>query len=421
MSEYSKGGNIMDKKTDLKLSVTGVLKALEEANYCPSTISIYRRTFNRLLKRAKDMHVVTFCETLEVSFLKDSTNTKTGAYCHSREKLHAECIWKLQEYCAKGYIGWKPYATRGFEKPTSVNFQNLHIEFLEYLRSENKSNNTIESYRNISCIFLSFIERTGYAELQAVPVEIIHDFFIDIRRTWSSGSLRTAAAGLRAFLKFADDKRNLQLVVPLRLPKKRTIIPILTQQEECALWNTLKMKTVSIRDSAIMMILLCTGMRAVDIVSLKLRDIDWQCDVINITQKKTNVPLLLPLIPIIGNALAMYIMHERPKSRSPYVFLTIHAPYTPMKDHASCYAVVKKIFTCAGIRLGNELKGTRLLRHHVASKMLRNGVALQTISSTLGHINPQSTDVYLTSVDLKLRECVLPLSSILLGEGGLMS
>ncbi|MGY3718660.1 tyrosine-type recombinase/integrase [Sutcliffiella cohnii] len=92
--------------------------------------------------------------------------------------------------------------------------------------------------------------------------------------------------------------------------------------------------------------------------------------------------------------------------------LYFNAPHVPLKEHSSCYTIVRKIFTRAGVRVNNELKGTRLLRHHVASKMLRKGVAIQTISSTLGHVNPNSVDVYLSTDEEKMRDCALTLTVI---------
>ena len=249
---------------------------------------------------------------------------------------------------------------------------------------------------------------------------MIHDFFIDIRSIWDAGSVRTAASGLRTFLEYAEVESKLQNSIPVKLPRKRAIIPILTTEEERSVWNLLKTDVISSRDRSIIMLLLLTGLRAVDIVSLKLSDIDWNNETISITQKKTNAPLILPLVPAIGNAMVKYLLQERQKTESPYVFLTSHAPYIPLQGHAGCYAIVRAVFKHAGIRLGTEMKGTRLLRHHVASKMLSNGVAVQTISLTLGHVNPNSADVYLTTDDKVLRECALPLTGITFKVGGLV-
>lgn len=411
----------METKTALEISVLKVFEKLEAANYCQSTISVFRRIYNRLLKKAAEMQIDTFCDELAECFVNDTANRKTGAYCHTRKCLHNSCIRKLRECEEKGYVGWKPCVESKVDKPTSTGFQNIHTKFIKHLRTEGKSNNTVDSYRNISCKLLIFIERLGYTELRTVTGEAIQDFFIDLSDTWSPGSLRTAAAGLRSFLNFAEAESKLFTAVPEKLLRKKSIIPILTPEEEQAVFDVLKTEAVSSRDKAIMFLLLFTGLRAVDIVNLKLSEIDWKCDAINISQRKTGEPLVLPLLPAIGNAMGRYIINDRPRSDSPYVFLTYKAPHRRINDHSAIYAVVRKTFVLAGIRLGsNELKGTRLLRHHVASKMLKSGVAIQSISLTLGHINPNSVDIYLTTDDTKLRACALPLSGIPMKVGGML-
>ena len=409
----------MEKKTALESNIEKVLEELRKAGYCQSTILLYQRVFCRLLKSATIMQTDTFSDALAEYFVNDSANTRTGQYCHLRKRLHSSCIRKLRECEEKGYVGWKPCVESKVDKPVTIEFQNLHAEFLEFLKTERKSKNTVESYRNISCKFLTFIERLGYSCLRTIPLELIQEFFCELRSTWDFGSLRTASSGLRSFLNFAEEGGRLLAAVPAKLLRKRTIIPVLTQEEEQAVWDVLKTDAVSSRDKSIMVLSLLTGLRAVDIVNLKLNDIDWKCDVISISQRKTKKPLALPLLPAIGNAIARYIINERPKSGLPYIFLSYNAPHKPLQEHASCYSVVRKIFSRAGIRLGNELKGTRLLRHHAASKMLKKGVAVQTISLTLGHADPNSADIYLTTDEQKLRDCALTLSVIPMKVGGL--
>ena len=410
----------MEKKTDLESSVEKVLEELRKAGYCQSTIFLYKRVYRRLLKSASIMQTDTFNDALAEYFANDSSNKKTGLYCHTRRCLHNSCLRKIRECEEKGYLGWKPCMESRVDKPASARFQNLHAEFLEYLKSEGKSKNTIDSYRNISYKFLAFIEKLGYMDLKTIPLESIHEFFCCLRDTWEAGSLRTAASGLRSFLSFAQDGGRLLAAVPDKLLRKRTIIPVLSQDEEQAVWDVLKTDVIHSRDKAIMILSLLTGLRAVDILNLRLSDIDWKCDVMSINQRKTNEPLVLPLLPAIGNALVRYIVYDRLKTDSPYVFLSYNAPHKPLKEHSSCYAVVRNIFSCAGVRLGNELKGTRLLRHHMASKMLKKGIAVQTISLTLGHVNPNSADIYLTTDEKKLRECALTLSVIPMKVGGLL-
>lgn len=409
----------MESETDLKRNIDCVLEELSKIGYCRSTIHNYKKVYERLLKSADRMQTDTLSHDLAEYFERDSAHTRTGQFCHSRYALHKICIRMLKEYEEKGCVGWKPRVESKVDKPGSVEFQGIHTRYLEHLRGEMKSKNTLASYRNISCKFLIFIEQLGYIDVNTVPPEYIHQFFQWLRTTWEAGSLRTAAAGLRSFLQFVECENRLLKAIPSRLLRKRVIIPVLTPEEEQAVWDVLQTDVVSSRNKAIMLLSLLTGLRAVDIVNLRLADIDWRNDVITICQKKTKESLTLPLLPAIGNALVKYILDDRPSSQSPYVFLSYHAPHHPLKEHSSCYAVVRNIFSVAGVRLANELKGTRLLRHHIASKMLRNGVAIQTISSTLGHVNPNSTDIYLTTDDEKLRSCALTLSVIPLKVEGL--
>jgi len=59
-----------------------------------------------------------------------------------------------------------------------------------------------------------------------------------------------------------------------------------------------------------------------------------------------------------------------------------------------------------------ESCGSRLLRHNAASRMLKKGVPIQTIASALGHTSTDTTDIYLTTDEKRLRECALPLSIV---------
>ena len=53
-----------------------------------------------------------------------------------------------------------------------------------------------------------------------------------------------------------------------------------------------------------------------------------------------------------------------------------------------------------------------MLRHNAASIMVRNAVPVETIAAVLGHSSPDSTDIYITTDEERLRECVLPMTEI---------
>ena len=138
-------------------------------------------------------------------------------------------------------------------------------------------------------------------------------------------------------------------------------------------------------------------------------------------QSKTGRALRIPLTADVGNALSAYLLDERPSADTPYVFLRSRAPFTVLSGHSACYAVLRRAFLQAGIRVGSERKGLHLLRHSAASRMLSRGVPVTTISSLLGHAHKASTERYLVTDLQRMRECALDLSLIPVNCAGLSS
>lgn len=94
-----------------------------------------------------------------------------------------------------------------------------------------------------------------------------------------------------------------------------------------------------------------TGLRACDIVNLKRKNIDWRAMEIRIVQQKTGKPLTLPLEVESGNAIADYLLHGRPKSDLPYVFLCHTGSLRPLNSR-SASAVVTRYMRRAKIDSG---------------------------------------------------------------------
>lgn len=53
-----------------------------------------------------------------------------------------------------------------------------------------------------------------------------------------------------------------------------------------------------------------------------------------------------------------------------------------------------------------------MLRHNAASTMVKNSVPIETIAAILGHSSSDSTDIYITTDEYRLKECVLPMAGI---------
>ena len=147
------------------------------------------------------------------------------------------------------------------------------------------------------------------------------------------------------------------------------------------------------RNYAIILLAYGTGLRGIDIVRLKLSDIDWRNGNAKVCQSKTASPLIVELNGSIMNAVADYILTKRPACTFPEVFVTVTAPYrklTPrfakMIDRYCAAANIPKI----------PLRAFHSLRRAFETTLVSGGVPLETVSSMAGHKDIESDKPYLT-------------------------
>ena len=140
-------------------------------------------------------------------------------------------------------------------------------------------------------------------------------------------------------------------------------------------------------------------MRTSDIVNLKFENIDFENNVINIIQHKTNKPLSLPLIDEVKYPLLDYIKNYRENSNSNYILLSVIPPFNKLKG-GSLKNDVTRYLKAANIIIGNRKHGPHVLRHSLSNSLLREDVPLEVISEILGHRNISATQKYI-SIDVK--------------------
>ena len=172
------------------------------------------------------------------------------------------------------------------------------------------------------------------------------------------------------------------------------------------------------RDRAIILLAATTGLRAGDLIRIKLTDIDWRKGEIRLLQRKTGRVSYTPLVKETGEALQDYILNARPRSESPEVFLRLVAPRTGLADAVSIGCMFQQYQRKAGIyRHAFDGKGFHGLRRRLAKKLLVTGTPLTTITQILGHDDPKSARQYLSLDTRNLKECALDFKGIPLERG----
>ena len=163
--------------------------------------------------------------------------------------------------------------------------------------------------------------------------------------------------------------------------------------------------SVGRRDYAILLLLARLGLRAGEVIALELDDIDWRAGVLTV-RGKGRYHDDLPLPPDVGEALATYLRQDRPPCTTRRVFIRSRAPHRGFAHPSSLSTIVCRAVQRAGLHPNH--KGAHLLRHSLATGMLRRGASMAEIGQVLRHRAPNTTEIY-AKVDLQgLRSLALP-------------
>lgn len=273
---------------------------------------------------------------------------------------------------------------------------------------------TIRGVVSNASSFLLFQQEKGINNLCDITEESTEAFFTD-----NNGQLNKSYSYKKQISllfkedlgPFDEDAKRILSYLP-SIKSKRKNIQYLKKDEMEAVHNTLNKNDdespLSLRDIAICSLLVFTGIRACDIATLKIEDIDWNNDIINIVQNKTSMPQNIPLTAPVGNAIYDYLTKERQRCDDVHIFLTD----MPSSDRPLCAGsinnIATKLYDVSYIRLKDgDRRGTHLFRHNAATTMASSNVPRPVISSVLGHGDPDSVDAYISADIDHLRECAL--------------
>lgn len=221
----------------------------------------------------------------------------------------------------------------------------------------------------------------------------------------SAAHAKTMTTALRGYLRFlgtsgACSPELVQAVPTIpqwRLSAMPRYLPAADVERMIASCNT--NKAHGIRDKAILLLLARLGLRAGDVLDLRLGHICWANGTLRVCGKGRR-EICLPLTQEVGDALLDYVCRVRPVSDSDVVFLRSSAPYRPFAGSSTISAVVRLALVRAGIS-DPPSRGANLLRHSVATSMLRAGATLDTIGAVLRHRSATTTAHY-AKVDIPM-------------------
>jgi len=399
----------MNETRNLNKLMYSVKSAMKDLNYSASSVKHYSEVWKRYLKS-------TTCTDLDErdinQFLKDTYSITDDIKVLTRYQRGALRAMNVLIYFSKfGKIYIRFPLANPVNKKTPLD--PLLDEYIESLKTCGYAASTLHSHEHVVRRFLHFLNEKNVYRISDVDTGHITEFILEI--TGHRGKVTYELNSLRVFFRFIYRENlhscDLSLFVPasnhLRI---REHLPSVWQEDD--IHGILQCidtgNPVGKRDFAIILLAVRLGLRGSDIKKLQFRDIDWTAGTITVTQSKTKEPLVLPLFEDIGNALIDYLKSSRPVSGEPYVFLSLRAPYAPLSKDNHLHHVLNKYIRKAGISVTvDKSHGMHSLRHHLASRLLKQGTPLPVISGILGHRDTQSTSEYLRIDIDQLRFCTL--------------
>ncbi len=210
-------------------------------------------------------------------------------------------------------------------------------------------------------------------------------------------SIRNYAQHLRTFFRFAEDRGWCMAgladgILPPHFHPGETIPKGLDRDEVLRLLATTEGdRPVDVRDRAILMLLIAYGLRAGEVVGLRLDDLDWTEERLQVRRPKPGRTHHYPLSRGVGQTVLRYLREVRPKRPERELFLTLDAPIRPMTRDA-----IGNIVSNRADRIGivGKRRGPHALRHGTAQHLLDHGLSMKEVGDYLGHRSVSATAVY---------------------------
>lgn len=274
----------------------------------------------------------------------------------------------------------------------------LTRDFEAFLHSQRGlSTSTVVSYLPAVRRFLDGLFGRKALHLEQLRPRDLHGFVLREIQRVSRSHGKGVITALRSFLRFLLQRGAIQTDLAGTLPGVATWrlshLPksLPPEQVEQLLACCDRTSPSGKRDHAILLLLARLGLRGGEVVAMTLEDLDWERGEMVVRGKGQRLERL-PLPADVGAALARYLCDVRPACATRRVFIRMLAPQQGLAGPTAVCCIVRRALQRAG--LDPEFKGAHLLRHSLATDLLRRGASLSEIGQLLRHRQPTTTQIY---------------------------
>ncbi len=262
--------------------------------------------------------------------------------------------------------------------------------------------------------YFAWLAEQGFKSLRGVGAVQIQNFMLHCSETMAMGSVRNVRLYLAKLYAYLYDTGRSEsaysALLAFKVNRETKVRPAHKSDEIAAMLETIDRHTIAGKRSyAVMLLGIVLGLRACDIVNLKLLDIDWVNGQIKILQAKTAESVALPLTTDVGEALSDYILNARPEADTDFVFLSLLPPYKELKAAVTVGEIYRDCCKAAGLTVSKRFHNLRRSR---GTSLLEAGSSVTMVAQVLGQTDTDSTKKYIAVDTEHLKLCALPFDGI---------
>ncbi len=392
----------MNFEQDIKSLVKACEACLRETGYSEARISDYLRFWKNGIVDYMEKHsIVNYTVDVGERFIGAATTGGSG----SNQRAIRRCVHALSDYLTSGHVRKRivPYVNHELSGEIGI----VAKDFIVSIAAKRRNKITLSEYQRVLSYFIKHLSLKSVFQISGINEDNVLSFLA------SSQNCKEKFLGtMRLFCRYLYEQklvsRDIEYVIGRdNFPQREKLPSVYDANEIKQFEDTVDQASpVGKRDYAMLLLASRLGLRSSDIAGLQFANLDWDKNIICLSQYKTKREIELPLLADVGEAIVNYLKYGRPASYSQQVFLSACAPYHPI-NRLIINGAISRIIKASNVSIQNRRFGPHALRHTLASQLLRNGITLPVIAETLGHVDTQTTMNYLRIDMTNLMRCAL--------------
>ena len=271
------------------------------------------------------------------------------------------------------------------------------ISFIVDRRAANLSPGTIGFYRNKLDYLAQYAVRAGLSDTEQVMPAHLRELLADLAQSHRPGGVHAIFRALRTFFRWwSDETGRANPMAKLRAPRLplEPLEPVSLATVRAMLATCMPRALESDRDRAILLFLIDTGLRATELVSLRVGDVDAETGAVVVRCGKGRKHRVV----FVGNRclreLGRYLRHRHLKAEDPLFATQDGRPLT--------YWGLRQIIRRRAARAGVPVPSLHSFRRAFALGALRGGMNIYALQRLMGHADLTMLQRYLAQTNADL-------------------